>query len=199
MATRRTAGTARKAKKGKGDGKNGKKGGKGPNQSQNPARWGERPLECGMLVEPTEPVRLPRRATKGRQRKMKERHRQRSGLSGTKETKLQLWNNSRNRLLRAHWTWRRLRNLEGHLWMSKVGWDGHTTLLRRFRPFHWMQRLAHKRRRMSVATKLLQGGTHPRPWRLVRAGNDSMWVCSDYARQESRCSQNSDFRKKSSQ
>ena len=39
-----------------------------------------------------------------------------------KVTKLQLWNNSRIRLLRALWTWHRLRHLTGRrTWIPKIG------------------------------------------------------------------------------
>ena len=59
-----------------------------------------------------------------------------------------------SQLLRAFQTWRQLKLLSDHrTQITKVGRDGHTTQVRRFRHFRWMQGLARKRRRMTVATK----------------------------------------------
>ena len=38
-----------------------------------------------------------------------------------------------------------------------VGWDGHTTWVRRSWHFHWMQSLVQTRRRINVATKTASG------------------------------------------
>ena len=72
------------------------------------------------------------------------------------ETKLQLWNNNRNKLSYAIWTALFEKRVGS---FQKVGWHGHTTRVRRFRHFHWMQRLAQKERRTNVATQLLLGAS----------------------------------------
>ena len=77
-----------------------------------------------LLVEPKESLWLPRRPKQRRQKKTEERQKQRSGLFDTK------------RLLRALWTWHHLKHLEDYrTWIPEVGWDGHTTRVRRFRHF----------------------------------------------------------------
>ena len=66
-------------------------------------------------------------------------------------------NHSRSQLLRALQTCGRLKLLSDHRTeITKVGWDGHMTQVRRFRHFRWMQGLARNRRRIFEATRQLK-------------------------------------------
>ena len=119
----------------------------------------ERQLEHGMFVAPKEPVWLWR-PTNGRQLKTKERHGQNERALWSKETKLQLWNNSHNRLSRALQTWRRLKKLGVHrTWTYDTG-----AAISAF-PLDAMIGTETDANEMWLQNCFW--GIHPPPWRLV--------------------------------
>ena len=72
-------------------------------------------------------------------------------------------NHSRSQLLQALQTCGRLKLLSDHRTeITKVGWDGHMTQVRRFRHFRLMQGLARNRRRIFEATRQLQAKSRKR-------------------------------------